>query len=210
MVEWLQHHTDNPYPKEDEKEVLMKQTNLTINQINYWFTNARRRILPKWRLQRILEEQARASGEDPNKVKVTGSAQEIRAITKELLQGRTVETFLANSKILGGGGPPGMGPLGGCPPVPMGALSQGSMSGVSMPINNNYSDLPLHGAGMPNPPMPPSGGNTQLSDSYDMHHGTMSHRVYGNQGMTPHHVSSGYNAQLDQQQSYPGPTLQQL
>ncbi|KAK3772509.1 hypothetical protein RRG08_043724 [Elysia crispata] len=48
MMEWLRNHKDNPYPNDDEKAMLIKQTGLSINQINYWFTNARRRILPKW------------------------------------------------------------------------------------------------------------------------------------------------------------------
>ncbi|KAK6182572.1 hypothetical protein SNE40_010226 [Patella caerulea] len=48
MLDWLRNHKDNPYPNDDEKAMLIKQTGLTINQINYWFTNARRRILPKW------------------------------------------------------------------------------------------------------------------------------------------------------------------
>ncbi|CAL1531219.1 unnamed protein product [Lymnaea stagnalis] len=48
MMEWLRSHKDNPYPNDDEKAMLIKQTGLSINQINYWFTNARRRILPKW------------------------------------------------------------------------------------------------------------------------------------------------------------------
>lgn len=51
MLEWLRQHKDNPYPNDDEKAMLIKQTGLTINQINYWFTNARRRILPKWAQQ---------------------------------------------------------------------------------------------------------------------------------------------------------------
>ncbi|KAL8564686.1 hypothetical protein ACOMHN_004179 [Nucella lapillus] len=48
MLSWLKAHKDNPYPSDEEKTLLIKQTGLTINQINYWFTNARRRILPKW------------------------------------------------------------------------------------------------------------------------------------------------------------------
>ena len=57
MLEWLREHQDNPYPNDDEKEMLINKTKLTINQINYWFTNARRRILPKWALQRYMEQQ---------------------------------------------------------------------------------------------------------------------------------------------------------
>ena len=57
MLEWLKEHQDNPYPNDDEKEMLINKTKLTINQINYWFTNARRRILPKWALQRYMDQQ---------------------------------------------------------------------------------------------------------------------------------------------------------
>jgi hypothetical protein len=52
MIEWLRAHQENPYPNDDEKEELMASTKLTISQINYWFTNARRRLLPKWAMQR--------------------------------------------------------------------------------------------------------------------------------------------------------------
>ncbi|GAB1598168.1 uncharacterized protein DDB_G0283357-like [Argonauta hians] len=62
MLEWLRNHKDNPYPNDDEKAMLIKQTGLTINQINYWFTNARRRILPKWaQAQAQAQAQARSS-----------------------------------------------------------------------------------------------------------------------------------------------------
>ena len=57
MLDWLRDHQDNPYPNDDEKETLITKTKLTINQINYWFTNARRRILPKWALQKYMEQQ---------------------------------------------------------------------------------------------------------------------------------------------------------
>lgn len=42
---WLFTHENHPYPTEDEKFHLMKVTDLTIVQINNWFSNARRRIL---------------------------------------------------------------------------------------------------------------------------------------------------------------------
>jgi len=57
MTDWLREHRDNPYPNDDEKEALIATTRLTMNQINYWFTNARRRLLPKWALQRQIDEQ---------------------------------------------------------------------------------------------------------------------------------------------------------
>ena len=50
MMSWLSLHADNPYPRDDEKVAIVEQTGLTYSQINYWFTNARRRILPKWKV----------------------------------------------------------------------------------------------------------------------------------------------------------------
>ena len=67
MLDWLRKHQDNPYPNDDEKEMLIQKTKLTINQINYWFTNARRRILPKWALQRYLEQQEKQKEADKQK-----------------------------------------------------------------------------------------------------------------------------------------------
>ncbi|KAK9478222.1 homeobox KN domain-containing protein [Lipomyces japonicus] len=43
---WLNGHVHHPYPTEDEKAMLMRQTGLTMNQISNWFINARRRRLP--------------------------------------------------------------------------------------------------------------------------------------------------------------------
>lgn len=57
MLDWLREHQENPYPNDDEKESLIASTKLNITQISYWFTNARRRILPKWALQRHMDEQ---------------------------------------------------------------------------------------------------------------------------------------------------------
>jgi hypothetical protein len=33
MLDWLRQHKDNPYPNDDEKAMLIKQTGSTINQI---------------------------------------------------------------------------------------------------------------------------------------------------------------------------------
>ncbi|KAI1433128.1 hypothetical protein GGR50DRAFT_539495 [Xylaria sp. CBS 124048] len=43
---WFVDHLQHPYPTEDEKQELMRQTNLQMNQISNWFINARRRRLP--------------------------------------------------------------------------------------------------------------------------------------------------------------------
>eukprot|EP01080_Neovahlkampfia_damariscottae_P001962 gene1962-1470_t len=41
---WLFAHFNHPYPSDTEKEELMKETNLSLTQVNNWFINARRRI----------------------------------------------------------------------------------------------------------------------------------------------------------------------
>ncbi|KAF3770237.1 Homeodomain-like protein [Cryphonectria parasitica EP155] len=43
---WFVGHLHHPYPTEDEKQELMRQTGLQMNQISNWFINARRRQLP--------------------------------------------------------------------------------------------------------------------------------------------------------------------
>ncbi|KAH8686772.1 hypothetical protein BGZ61DRAFT_354878 [Ilyonectria robusta] len=43
---WFVAHLQHPYPTEDEKQDLMRQTGLQMNQISNWFINARRRQLP--------------------------------------------------------------------------------------------------------------------------------------------------------------------
>ncbi|EGG25328.1 homeobox transcription factor [Cavenderia fasciculata] len=47
LKNWLYQHNNNPYPTEDEKVDLSQKTLLSSSQINNWFTNARRRILPR-------------------------------------------------------------------------------------------------------------------------------------------------------------------
>ncbi|KAI5868089.1 hypothetical protein GGS23DRAFT_602014 [Durotheca rogersii] len=43
---WFFSHLHHPYPTEDEKQEMMRQTGLQMNQISNWFINARRRQLP--------------------------------------------------------------------------------------------------------------------------------------------------------------------
>ncbi|KAI1378341.1 hypothetical protein F4677DRAFT_392016 [Hypoxylon crocopeplum] len=43
---WFVAHLHHPYPSEEEKHDLMRQTGLQMNQISNWFINARRRQLP--------------------------------------------------------------------------------------------------------------------------------------------------------------------
>ncbi|KAI0194188.1 hypothetical protein F4808DRAFT_464601 [Astrocystis sublimbata] len=46
LLTWFMDHLEKPYPTEEEKQILMKQTGLQMNQISNWFINARRRKLP--------------------------------------------------------------------------------------------------------------------------------------------------------------------
>ncbi|ORD97643.1 HD2 [Hepatospora eriocheir] len=46
LKNWLRENMNNPYPTESEKSSLMEATGLDSTQINNWFINARRRILP--------------------------------------------------------------------------------------------------------------------------------------------------------------------
>ncbi|CAG8039213.1 unnamed protein product [Penicillium salamii] len=48
---WFYEHLDHPYPSEEEKQMFMRQTGLSISQISNWFINARRRQLPALRNQ---------------------------------------------------------------------------------------------------------------------------------------------------------------
>lgn len=45
LKKWFYEHKDHAYPTDEEKLQLKEQTNLTLTQINNWFTNARRRLL---------------------------------------------------------------------------------------------------------------------------------------------------------------------
>ncbi|CAI7646445.1 unnamed protein product [Penicillium crustosum] len=41
---WLYEHLDHPYPSEEDKQMFMTRTGLSISQISNWFINARRRL----------------------------------------------------------------------------------------------------------------------------------------------------------------------
>ena len=57
---WLYAHRYNPYPTEAEKLELAWRTSLKLAQINCWFCNARRRILPKMvRIEGYIREEKR-------------------------------------------------------------------------------------------------------------------------------------------------------
>ncbi|KAE9367739.1 hypothetical protein N431DRAFT_296858, partial [Stipitochalara longipes BDJ] len=58
---WFVAHLQHPYPTEDEKQELMRQTGLQMNQISNWFINARRRQLPAMINNARAESDARSA-----------------------------------------------------------------------------------------------------------------------------------------------------
>ena len=45
MKDWLMAHQEHPYPSPEEKQYFVERTELSLQQVDYWFINARRRIL---------------------------------------------------------------------------------------------------------------------------------------------------------------------
>ncbi|PYI06186.1 hypothetical protein BO78DRAFT_418836 [Aspergillus sclerotiicarbonarius CBS 121057] len=43
LKQWLNRHSDNPYPTKQEKASLAQETGLTVTQVSTWFANAWRR-----------------------------------------------------------------------------------------------------------------------------------------------------------------------
>ncbi|RMZ92383.1 hypothetical protein DV736_g387, partial [Chaetothyriales sp. CBS 134916] len=64
---WFQEHLDHPYPSEEEKQMFIAQTGLTLNQISNWFINARRRQLPA--LKAAKEKEIKAEAEARHQIK---------------------------------------------------------------------------------------------------------------------------------------------
>ncbi|KAF7514747.1 hypothetical protein G7054_g15038 [Neopestalotiopsis clavispora] len=65
---WFVAHLHHPYPTEDEKQDLMRQTGLQMNQISNWFINARRRQLPTMVNNARAESEAMASRGSDGKI----------------------------------------------------------------------------------------------------------------------------------------------
>ncbi|KAF2251387.1 hypothetical protein BU26DRAFT_282054 [Trematosphaeria pertusa] len=62
LKEWFARHRESPYPTEEEKVELCRQTQLTLNQVSNWFINARRRAPQKE--QREAREKGEANKDD--------------------------------------------------------------------------------------------------------------------------------------------------
>eukprot|EP00741_Cyanophora_paradoxa_P019981 tig00021179_g19284.t1 len=46
LMVWFKAHLENPYPTDEEKEVLVQESGITLVQVNNWFINARKVPLP--------------------------------------------------------------------------------------------------------------------------------------------------------------------
>ena len=58
LNEWFDDHLSHPYPQMEEKERLAKRGNISVKQVNAWFSNRRNRsqnTKPK-RIQRDMEK----------------------------------------------------------------------------------------------------------------------------------------------------------
>ncbi|KAJ1337669.1 homeobox protein TGIF1 [Microdochium nivale] len=65
---WFVGHLQHPYPTEDEKQDLMRQTGLQMNQISNWFINARRRQLPTMISNARAESDAMSSRDNDDRI----------------------------------------------------------------------------------------------------------------------------------------------
>ena len=54
---WFEKNKSSPYPSEEEKEQLARDTTLTLKQIRYWFANKRTRTLRKQNVSKDSQDQ---------------------------------------------------------------------------------------------------------------------------------------------------------
>ena len=54
---WFEKNRSSPYPSEEEKEQLTRDTELTVKQIRYWFANKRTRTLRKHNVTKDCQDQ---------------------------------------------------------------------------------------------------------------------------------------------------------
>ena len=54
---WFEKNRSSPYPSEEEKEQLARDTELTVKQIRYWFANKRTRTLKKHNISKDSQDQ---------------------------------------------------------------------------------------------------------------------------------------------------------
>eukprot|EP00033_Pygsuia_biforma_P003977 GCRY01004356.1.p1 GENE.GCRY01004356.1~~GCRY01004356.1.p1 ORF type:complete len:711 (-),score=95.92 GCRY01004356.1:135-2267(-) len=55
LMAWVLEHLDNPYPTKEEKAEMLKATGITPTQLSNWFTNCRRRYIPRINADRLIQ-----------------------------------------------------------------------------------------------------------------------------------------------------------
>ncbi|KNC81228.1 hypothetical protein SARC_06440 [Sphaeroforma arctica JP610] len=88
---WLRDHHDKPYPTAREKDLLTQQTGLSLTQINYWFTNARRRYLPKMSLM--------TDGSSEIATRTSSSPDSIHMQNGEIVDGSSLVALAAPAEV---------------------------------------------------------------------------------------------------------------
>lgn len=95
LKRWLQQHTANPYPTEDEKMELSALTKLTVQQVSNWFINARRRYLPTIQKEKGETIESCALMRRSKKRSRASPAQEV---LQEAAQGEAMEASLEEAQ----------------------------------------------------------------------------------------------------------------
>ena len=62
LTAWLKAHLDHPYPDDDEKDALLAHTGITVQQMNNWFVNARRRAVHRLRAEAARKKRSSVVG----------------------------------------------------------------------------------------------------------------------------------------------------
>ncbi|TQV91382.1 homeobox transcription factor [Cordyceps javanica] len=94
---WFVAHLQHPYPTEDEKQELMRQTGLQMNQISNWFINARRRQLPAMINNARAETDAMHSRAGADVASISSTDMDTTGLDRE-------STYDASPRMRGAGG----------------------------------------------------------------------------------------------------------
>eukprot|EP00761_Pharyngomonas_kirbyi_P004736 gb/GECH01004741.1/.p1 GENE.gb/GECH01004741.1/~~gb/GECH01004741.1/.p1 ORF type:complete len:453 (+),score=113.07 gb/GECH01004741.1/:1-1359(+) len=106
---WLFEHFEHPYPSEEQKQELSNLTNLSLNQVNNWFVNARVRI---WRpliekKENIKTEDSQLSTSTPSPVNETITTSSPPTTKQENTTNEDTQVNQVNNKKISGSGSSG-------------------------------------------------------------------------------------------------------
>ena len=54
LKSWLRKRMNDPYPTQQEKDFLVRITQMSLKQVSTWLANARRRLIPRWQEEERL------------------------------------------------------------------------------------------------------------------------------------------------------------